>query len=73
MSLEVPSSHKQSNIMSQPGLPTAERGMPRWREKQRNLPIREKVARIGQLILETRELEFLKKTWKPSVTSSNGS
>jgi hypothetical protein len=59
--------------MSQPGLPPPERGMPRWREKQRNLPIREKVARIGQLILETRELEFLKKTWKPSVTSSNGS
>jgi hypothetical protein len=47
--------------------------MPRWREKQRSMPIREKVALIGQMILETRQLEALKKACKPSVTSSNGS
>ncbi len=47
--------------------------MPRWREKQRNMPIQEKVALIGQLILETRQLESIKKACKPSVTSSNGS
>jgi hypothetical protein len=47
--------------------------MPRWREKQRSMPIRDKVALIGQMILETRQLETLKKACKPSVTSSKGS
>ncbi|MGL4401570.1 MAG: hypothetical protein ACRCXD_17040 [Luteolibacter sp.] len=56
--------------MHQPTTPSADRGMPRWREKQRSLPIQEKVALIGQLILETRQLESLKKACKPSVTSS---
>lgn len=50
--------------------PPANRGMPRWREKQRNLPLRDKVAVIGQLILETRQLEAIKKACKPSATSS---
>ncbi len=73
MSLDVSSTIKEPAKMSQPNHPSTERGMPRWREKQRNLPIQEKVARIGQFILETRQLEAVKKAWKPSVTSSNGS
>lgn len=50
-----------------------QRGMPRWREKQRSLSIREKVDLIGRMIQETRRLEAIKKTCKPSVTSSNAS
>lgn len=53
--------------------PAASRGMPRWREKQRNLPLRNKVAIIGQLILETRQLESIKKAFKLSATSSRNS
>ena len=49
------------------------RGMPRWREKQRTLPIGEKVALLGRVILETRELEAIKKACKPSATSSSSS
>jgi hypothetical protein len=49
------------------------RGMPRWREKQRSLPIGEKVALLGQVILETRKLEAIKKACKPSATSSSSS
>ena len=33
----------------------------KWREKQRNLPIGEKVAFLGQTILETLELEKIKR------------
>jgi len=47
--------------------------MPRWREKQRSLPIGEKVALLGQTILETRKLEAIKKACKPSATSSSKS
>jgi len=47
-----------------------ERGMPRWREKQRKMPAGEKVALLGQVILETRKLEVIKKAWKQSATSS---
>jgi len=32
-----------------------------WRKKQRNLPIGEKVALLGQTILETLELEKIKR------------
>jgi hypothetical protein len=32
-----------------------------WREKQRNLPIGKKVALLGQTILETIELEKIKR------------
>jgi hypothetical protein len=47
--------------------------MPRWRAKQRAMPIGEKLDLIGKFILETRRLEQLKKACKPSVTSSNNS
>jgi hypothetical protein len=56
-------------LPEQPQLPS--RGMPRWREKQRCLPLAEKVALIGQMIQETRKLETIKKACKPSATSSN--
>ena len=32
-----------------------------WRQKQRNVPIGEKVALLGQTILETLELEKIKR------------
>ncbi|MCW1916147.1 hypothetical protein OJ996_21335 [Luteolibacter sp. GHJ8] len=44
--------------------------MPRWREKQRKMPVGEKVALLGQVILETRKLEVIKKAWKQSAMSS---
>ena len=44
--------------------------MPRWRERQVKLPLGEKVELIGRMILETRELEAIKKACKPSATSS---
>ena len=37
------------------------RGKTNWRQKQRNLPIGEKVALLGQTILETLELEKIKR------------
>jgi len=44
------------------GLPdTLNRDKPRWRESQRNLPTADKVALLGQTILETLELEKIKK------------
>jgi hypothetical protein len=44
------------------GLPDAlNRDKPRWRESQRKLPIADKVALLGQIILETLELEKIKK------------
>jgi hypothetical protein len=49
------------------------RGIPRWREKQRALPVALKIERIGQFIQETRQLEKLKKSCKPFATSSNSS
>ncbi len=49
------------------------RGMPRWRERQRLLPIAEKIRLIGQCVLETRELERIKAKWKQSATCSNSS
>ncbi len=47
--------------------------MPRWREKQRCLPLAEKIALLGQVIHETHELEALKKACKPSAMSSSNS
>jgi hypothetical protein len=44
--------------------PIPARGMSRWREKQRRLPVAEKVALLGQVILETRRFEALKKACK---------
>ncbi len=49
------------------------RGMPNWREKQRSLPIGEKIELIGRFIQETRQLELLKRSCKPSATSWNNS
>jgi hypothetical protein len=49
------------------------RGMDRWREKQRALPVGEKIELIGRFIQETRQLEVLKKPCKPSAMSSNSS
>jgi hypothetical protein len=49
------------------------RGMPRWRDKQRALPIGEKVELIGRFILETRQLELVKKSCKLSAISWSNS
>jgi len=38
-----------------------DREKPRWRQRQRNLHIADKVALLGQVILETLELEKFKK------------
>ena len=40
---------------------TSPRDKPRWRESQRKLPIADKVELLGQIILETLELEKIKK------------
>ncbi len=45
------------------------RGMPNWRNKQRLLPIGEKIELIGRFIQETRQLELVKKSCKPSAMS----
>lgn len=37
------------------------REKPRWRQRQRDLPIADKVALLGQTILETLEFEKIKK------------
>ena len=59
-------SHKLANISSTKsiikGVPEAfPRDKPRWRESQRKLPIADKVALLGQTILETLEFEKIKK------------
>ena len=43
------------------------RGMPRWREKQRALSPALKLQMIGQFIQETRQFELFKKSCKQSV------
>lgn len=48
-------------------------GMQRWREKQRTLPVVLKIEKIGQFIQETRQLEKLKKSCKPSAISLSSS
>jgi hypothetical protein len=48
-----------SNPTGAPG--AFDRDKPRWRESQRKLPIADKVALLGQTILETLELEKIKK------------
>lgn len=55
------------------GFEVPRRGMTRWREKQRLLPVAEKIRLIGQCVLETRELERMKVKWKQSATFSNSS
>ena len=49
------------------------RGMPNWRVSQRNLSISKKIELIGRFILETRNLEIIKKSCKLSATFSNNS
>jgi hypothetical protein len=63
MSSNLQQSSKISLSMSNlKGLPDALiRDKPRWRESQRKLPIGAKVALLGQIILETLELEKIKK------------
>ena len=46
-----------------------ETSMPRWRERQRSLPVGEKVELIGKLILQTRQFERLKASCKLSAMS----
>jgi hypothetical protein len=47
--------------------------MPNWRARQRNLPIAEKIELLGRFIQQTRNLESIKKSCKPSATFSNNS
>ncbi len=47
--------------------------MPKWRDKQRTLPVGEKIDLMGRFIQETRQLELVKKSCKPSVMSWNSS
>lgn len=49
------------------------RGMPNWRQRMRELPIGEKIEIVGRFILETRQLEHVKKACKPSAMSLNSS
>lgn len=65
--------HVLASSVAEPLTHSTIRGMPRWREKQRNLPVGEKVALLGQVILETRKLEAFKKACKPSATFSKDS
>jgi hypothetical protein len=44
---------------------------PNWRATQHRLGTREKVELLGQVILETRKLERIKRRCKPSLMSSN--
>jgi hypothetical protein len=67
----LPVHAKFTTAMNQQELPA--RGMPKWREKQRNLPVEEKIALLGQTIQETLAMERIKKVWKPSVASSQNS
>jgi hypothetical protein len=55
------------SFMFQPMDQLHNRGMPRWREKQRTLSPALKLQMIGQFIQETRQLELFKKSCKPSV------
>ena len=49
------------------------RGMPQWRQRQRALPVAEKIALLGRVITETRRLEQIKASWNKSVGSLNAS
>ena len=54
-----------TSISNLKGLPDAfHREKPRWRESQRELAIADKVALLGKIILETLELEKIKKRAK---------
>ncbi|MEI6673878.1 MAG: hypothetical protein WCO57_01740 [Verrucomicrobiota bacterium] len=47
-----------------PFTPSQTRAVPKWRDKQRLLPMSEKVELIGRFIQETRQLELVKKSCK---------
>ena len=53
--------------------PPTNRGMPHWRDKQRSLSVGEKIELIGKFIQETRQLELVKKSCKPSAMSWSNS
>ena len=67
MKQQTPSQH----LSIYPEIPSSARGLPGWRDKQRSLPVAEKIELIGRFIQETRQLELIKKSCKPSATSSN--
>ena len=54
-------------------IPSTNRGLPNWRDKQRSLPVGEKIQLIGKFIQETRQLELVKKSCKPSAMSWSNS
>jgi len=54
-----------------PDISSGARGLPRWRDKQRSLPVGKKIELIGRFIQETRQLVLVKKSCKLSATSSN--
>jgi hypothetical protein len=56
-----------------PAIPSFSRGMPLWREKQRTLPVGQKIEMLGRLIQETRQLEIIKKSCKTSAMSFGAS
>jgi hypothetical protein len=71
-------SHRlQTTIVStkspSPGFSPPPRGMPRWRQRQRDLPIADKIELLGRFIQQTRQFEAIKKSCKLSATSLNNS
>jgi hypothetical protein len=54
-------------------IPSFSRGMPLWREKQRALPVAQKIEMLGRLIQETRQLEIIKKFPYPDGGYSSSS
>lgn len=49
------------------------RGMPKWREKQRTLSVEDKIALLGKTIQESLKMERIKKSWKQSAEFSKSS
>ena len=61
------------SLSDHPEIPARARGLTQWRDKQRTLPVAQKIELIGRFIQETRQLELVKKSCKLSATSSNNS
>jgi hypothetical protein len=59
--------------MNQGSLPPFPRDKPRWRLKQRSLPVADKIAALGALIQQTRQLQRLQQSCTPSLTSLSSS
>jgi len=51
-------------MSSNPEISSRSRGLSQWRGKQRSLPVGEKIELISRFILETRQLELVKKSCK---------